>query len=227
MNLDIYLDEIAYKCFRDVADEDYICARMAFKAGLCINFHWLSLQSIEKYLKCILLLNRKKAKFGHDLKKGLKDAKKLKFLHLDEDAINFIDYINKYGSPSARYFENSIAITPPMLKRLDKAIFSIRNLCTKNIDQSLFREKQNVSEPQRFNKLEGGFLEKVLNNEWTKESKDSLIWCNYYCNSTEEVKMTHFCEKNTPNTYLLPKDEESRCRYITELGKYIFISVDK
>ena len=55
------LDDFAVRSFRDIGDGDYIAARMACRAQMVTQFLWSSQQAIEKYLKCILLLNRIKA----------------------------------------------------------------------------------------------------------------------------------------------------------------------
>ena len=58
MNIDVLVNDFATRSFRNMADEDYIAARMAYRAQLVPQFLWLSLQALEKYLKCILVLNR-------------------------------------------------------------------------------------------------------------------------------------------------------------------------
>lgn len=45
------LDDFAIRCFRDTGDEDYIAARMAFRAALVTPSLWESLQAVEKYLR--------------------------------------------------------------------------------------------------------------------------------------------------------------------------------
>ena len=67
MDKKILINDFAIRSFRDIADYDYISARMAYRAKLLPQFLWLGLQAIEKYLKCILLLNRIKAKIIHNL----------------------------------------------------------------------------------------------------------------------------------------------------------------
>lgn len=52
------VNNYALRAFRDTADKDYIHARMAYKAALYPQFLWSSLHSLEKYAKCILILNR-------------------------------------------------------------------------------------------------------------------------------------------------------------------------
>lgn len=76
-NLEARLNSFASRCFRDVADRDYISARMCYRAGLISQFHWAALQAFEKYYKAILLYNRIKAKnVRHDLSLAQKHAEK-------------------------------------------------------------------------------------------------------------------------------------------------------
>lgn len=52
------LNNFATRSFRDVADQDYVLARIAYRSELYAQFLWSGLQAIEKYLKAILLYNR-------------------------------------------------------------------------------------------------------------------------------------------------------------------------
>ncbi|MFG6458115.1 HEPN domain-containing protein [Roseateles sp. BYS96W] len=61
------LNDFARRSFLNIADKDYIAARMAVRAELMPQFLWASQQAIEKYLKFILLVNRIEAKVGHDI----------------------------------------------------------------------------------------------------------------------------------------------------------------
>jgi hypothetical protein len=68
------LNDFAIRSFRNVADADYISARLAYRAQLPIQFLWASQQALEKYLKFILFLERIKVeKLGHELTPALKD----------------------------------------------------------------------------------------------------------------------------------------------------------
>ena len=67
------LNDFATRSFRDTADQDYIAARLACRSRLIPQFLWLSLQALEKYLKCVSVLNRIKADRGHDLLEILKE----------------------------------------------------------------------------------------------------------------------------------------------------------
>jgi len=70
MDREILLNDFAIRSFRDVADYDYIAARMTYRTSLFSQFLWSGLQAVEKYLKCLLLLNRMEAKkIVHNLAK--------------------------------------------------------------------------------------------------------------------------------------------------------------
>ena len=51
----VYLNNIATRSFRDVADQDYIAARLCYRSNLMVQFVWMAEQAIEKYLKAILV----------------------------------------------------------------------------------------------------------------------------------------------------------------------------
>ncbi|EHP2833539.1 hypothetical protein KOV26_002982, partial [Shigella sonnei] len=48
----IFLNNAAKRSFRDMADQDYLTARICFKNNLPFQFLWMSQQAIEKYIKC-------------------------------------------------------------------------------------------------------------------------------------------------------------------------------
>ena len=45
----ILLNDFATRSFREIADQDYIAARLSYRHGLYPQFHWQSLQAIEKH----------------------------------------------------------------------------------------------------------------------------------------------------------------------------------
>ena len=100
MNVDALLNDFALRCFRDSADQDYIAARMSYRAALIPQFHWSGLQAVEKYLKAILLLNRIEAtSVNHDLNRALERAKKLPFeIKLSHLATEFIQHLDTFGT---------------------------------------------------------------------------------------------------------------------------------
>ena len=58
LTVDALLNDFAERSFRDMADGDYIAARMACRAALVTQFLWASQQAVEKYLKGILLFSQ-------------------------------------------------------------------------------------------------------------------------------------------------------------------------
>jgi hypothetical protein len=57
-----YFIRVALDCYRDNADRDYAHARLAYQALLGNQFLWSSLHCLEKYAKCICLLNEVSSK---------------------------------------------------------------------------------------------------------------------------------------------------------------------
>ena len=67
-----YVNDLATRSFRNVADQDYIAARLCFRGALMVQFSWMAHQTIEKYLKAILIYNGQSSKgLSHDLSKAL------------------------------------------------------------------------------------------------------------------------------------------------------------
>lgn len=124
--IDILLNDFATRSFRDVADEDYIAARLAFRARLVPQFLWGSLQALEKYLKCMLVLNRIRANRGHDLCEILAefDAKKPFDLRLTTRSRKFLELLDTYGRH--RYFEGSWYVLGGEIVDLDRAVWELR-----------------------------------------------------------------------------------------------------
>ena len=71
---------IVRELFVDTADDNYITARWCFVEGLNVDYFWLAVHALEKYMKASLLLNGHSAKgyldhagkrrsFGHDITK--------------------------------------------------------------------------------------------------------------------------------------------------------------
>ena len=78
--IDRRINDFAVRAFRDMAHRDYLTARLACRADLISQFLWSAQQAIEKYLKCILLLKRIRAKnVRHDINEALKLLEKLTF----------------------------------------------------------------------------------------------------------------------------------------------------
>ncbi len=108
MTDDQLVNDFAVRSFRDVGDEDYISARMAFRAALVTPSLWASQQTVEKYLKCILLLNRiPGARVKHWLGAALDaiEGSGQLALELTPSTRSFIEYLDEFGR--FRYLEIS------------------------------------------------------------------------------------------------------------------------
>jgi hypothetical protein len=193
MSQSALLNDFAIRSFRDVADSDYIVARMSYRAGLISQFYWSSLQAIEKYLKAILLINRIPARnVNHDLSRAMKLTAKLPFTLLmhsrTRDLIRDLDRFGRF-----RYLESSFHIYGPRLTDLDRAAWEIRRYCKPlNYEATFFDgHKENVLDvelariadsnnqsPQSF-RLTGGHLEKILDTK-QHPARPWLIWNNLF-----------------------------------------------
>lgn len=101
LDLDLELDRFALRSFREIADHDYISARLSSRARLPSQFLWQAQQAIEKYFKFILLIHRIKApKILHDLKacQNLLEQQLPFALDLTDTTREFVKYINGWGA---------------------------------------------------------------------------------------------------------------------------------
>jgi hypothetical protein len=124
------LNDFAIRSFRNVADADYISARLAYRAQLPIQFLWASQQALEKYLKFILFLERIKVeKLGHELTPALKAIEDAGLsLGLTKSTLRFITDIDGVGR--FRYMEVSFVVWWHWIISLDRAVWELRRFCT-------------------------------------------------------------------------------------------------
>ena len=129
-NSKVYINDLATRSFRDVADKDYIAARLCYRNDLMLQFLWMSQQAIEKYLKAILLYNHQSTKkLGHKLEKAIERINKIENFrfNIDERAIKFIKYLDQQGVN--RYLELAHYTIGRELLDLDHAVWQIRRYC--------------------------------------------------------------------------------------------------
>lgn len=140
---------LAWRLFREAADEDYLVARWSVSAGLDYQFAWSSQQAIEKYLKCALLLNDVNVKFyGHKLLPMFQALKSLdtglvpdlycppsyfpnQLQTLSGRFELTVDVIRRFdtsGDTNNRYRNYSLASDRFDLHKLDELCFNIRRL---------------------------------------------------------------------------------------------------
>ena len=200
MNIEPLLNDFATRSFRNVADYDYIAARLSYRYGLIPQFHWQALQALEKYIKAILLYNRIKAKnINHDLEVALMHTKKLPFeITLSPSTHELIKHIGDLGR--YRYLETSFFTHGPKLVQLDRAVWEIRRYCrvinveltladgtSKNmLSAEIDRIKKSVEHPPHKFRLIGGELEKIIDKK-EHIARPALIWQNgFFCKKTRK-----------------------------------------
>lgn len=184
------INDLAIRCFRETGDGDYIAARLAMRAGLPVQFLWSALQAVEKYLKCILVLNRCSAKTGHDLQKAL-DAihRELPFkikLSTEEQAV--FQHIDESGQN--RYLIESLHLFDYELSHFDSLVWKLRQYCVPlNVEhyndtpdrnvllQNISKVEIALESPPEYGHLPNGSLERILAAPLSP-AREGLIWRN-------------------------------------------------
>ena len=231
-----FLNDFAVRCFRDTADGDYIAARMAYRAKLMPQFLWASLQAIEKYLKCILLLNRIKSdQATHDLAACLQkiDASAKFKMHLSDHTHKFIVYLDRYAR--FRYFEVPYYVMGREMWLLDQAVWEIRRYCTvldystptadggqvSRLDSELKRIARSESvPPQKFVLSDAGKLENIIHDK-KHRAREALIWNNGYFGKRIRKKLAMRVTTHSANAPLSLHPE-----MLDEVIKYVYVPKD-
>lgn len=227
--LDRLVNDFATRSFRDTGDGDYIAARLAFRFQLVPQFLWSSLQAIEKYLKCMLVLNRIMAERGHSLDEILKifDKNKKFELGLSEDAKKFLVFLDTYGRH--RYYETPYYIRGHELLLLDKTVWEIRRYA-RGMDyniQSLSGEvvemleheiATNVSaesKPPHSFYIIGGRLESIIEDR-KHPSREPLLWQNAFYGKRvrKTVKLPGRGEAGNSPLWLHPEILDEVLKYV-------------
>ena len=184
------LNSYATRGFRATADRDYIHARLAFQAGLSPQFRWSSLHCLEKYGKCILLLNKiDSRKIRHEVQESIVRLNKSGPFQiiLSKTTTSFIRRLEH--NAHHRYLETSWDVQSYDLSSLDRAVNELRRYCqvldfeiqTSNgiknlLPLELERIKFIESAPLEHVSL-GGWLEKVI-KETNHPAHLPLMWNN-------------------------------------------------
>lgn len=231
MGTEALLNDFATRSFRDVADYDYIAARLSYRHGLISQFHWQALQALEKYIKAILLYNRIKAKnINHDLEAALKYTEKLPFkIILSHSTTELISHIGKFGR--FRYLETSYFTHGPKLVQLDRAVWELRRYCRvidyelrlsdgstkKMLSAEIDRIERSVNQSPHEFQIIGGELENVLNKK-EHAARSALIWQNGFFSkkARKTVKSPAIFQATNAPLFLHPE-------ILDEVLKYVFI----
>lgn len=231
--MDRQINTFAVRSFRDMADGDYIAARMAWRARLLPQFKWSAQQAIEKYLKCILLMHRVPAKnVNHDIAEALKKTKELPFeVVLRPFGRGLVDHLAIYGE--YRYLDVSNFTDGHDLPKLDMAVWDLRRYCQvlhvigealpdaeqKLLEESLLALKNSNSVPPNKFRLRDGMLETVLADK-AHPSHRPLIYQNAFFGNRSRKKISsraHFQTTNAP-LWLYPQMLDELLKYV-KIGK--------
>jgi HEPN domain-containing protein len=211
------INDFALRAFRDVADGDYISARMAYRAELFTQAYWASQQALEKYIKAILLLRRipqpktnGRIKPSHHLHALLKELEVTFPLKLYQSTRGFIEYIDAWNED--RYFIYPYGSAGIELMELDRAVWDLRRysiprhqgLSPKGtplevLDLKRIEDAVNHP-PQRYRSLSTGLLEKVLRDQ-RNAARSALVWKNLYFGTGKRDQVTlkqTFTSHNSP-----------------------------
>lgn len=232
--LDRRVNNFATRSFRDMADRDYIAARLACRAELMPQFLWSAQQAFEKYLKYLLLVNRIPAlKVRHDIALALKLTEQLPFkLELRPQSRKFIEYIATYGE--YRYLDVSSFVRGHVLLELDTAVWELRRYCQilnvfgktlPAVEQCMLEGAQaalkiSADRPPHEFRLGGGFLEQVLDTK-DHPARAALVWQNGFfgVKKRQSITVRHHAQGTNSPLYLYPE-------MLEELIKYVFIPKD-
>lgn len=188
------INDFITKCFRDSADKDYISARLLHRHGLNEQFFWAALQAIEKYLKAILLYNRKSAKkLGHDITKAFARVLTINDINFKfpKDIDKYLLHIEEQGKN--RYFEYSRYEYGRELLYLDKTVWHLRQYCfylrtvvpcngtlVNLFPRNIKKIEEKIKKgPSKRSFAFWGMLEDILSDR-RSQMREQLIWKNFY-----------------------------------------------
>ena len=132
--------------FIDTADDNYVTARWCFLEWLNVDYYWLAVHALEKYMKAALLLNGfSSTSYGHDISKlyGVvkqfasellpKEFEKPDWPEVDswvdEKYEDFLSRLYDKGKADNRYQIYGYEKEADDLVKLDMTVFSLRRLC--------------------------------------------------------------------------------------------------
>ena len=137
---------VAKDMFLLTADDNYLIARWCRFEQFNIDFAWLAVHALEKYLKAALLMNGHSSKgYSHDIVRlyealDVKVAKGLlprsfakpnewNTFWYEEPPEKYLERLYKAGNPDNRYQVFGFNLLPEDLVKLDATVFAVRRLC--------------------------------------------------------------------------------------------------
>ena len=180
--------------FRNVADRDYLAARLLSKNKLFQPSIWSSLQAVEKYLKGIMLFSYQNIKkHKHDLVKLWQAIEKLPRLKakIPPDCVEFLEYLSVQGTN--RYLDFPLSLQGDELFKLDRCVWHIRRYCQnffllpgadilhQHESETMLAAIPEEASPRAVKsfRISGGYLEALL-DEMKKPLRATLVWKNQY-----------------------------------------------
>ena len=185
------INQFAVRCFRDTGDADYLAARLAMRSRLAGPFLWSAEQAIEKYLKCILMLNRRRTnELSHRIDDALDLIKSsLPFsITLSDEEQKVFDHIARWKGD--RYLISSLYLHDVELMHLDCLVWRLRQYCeplnvlhyndepsVEVLLTNIRRIESGVSSATTNGYIRGAHLEKVLADS-SHPAHEALVWKN-------------------------------------------------
>jgi HEPN domain-containing protein len=180
--------------YRDLADKDYLAARILNKHELYQVSAWSSLQALEKYLKGVLLFSFHSTKeYRHDLNRLWKAVEMLPILkaEIPSDCIDFLEYLTTQGAN--RYLDYPLSFQGDEFFRLDRCVWHVRKYCQdffllpgispeySTESKSLISQIPKEATPQAIKsfRIPGGYLESIL-DDMNNPLRKILVWKNSY-----------------------------------------------
>lgn len=223
------LNDFAIRSFRDTGDRDYVHARLAYRARLVPQFLWSALHCLEKYTKCILVLNRVPARsFKHEVTGALNLlAEQGPFsVPLCKQSKQFVARLETMAQ--YRYFEVSYWNLEHDILRLDRVVWELRRYCQvlsyeipsegakKNALQLNLARLQDALERETKNScVPSGLLEKIIADK-TNPAREPLLWNNLHFGPSRrrKIRLVPFFEAGNAPLYMHPEILDDVLKYV-------------
>lgn len=184
------INECASK-FRDLADEDYIAARLLFRSWFHEQYILLGQQAVEKYLKSILLYNgiklvkqQWKPQFWHGLEDLFQEVEKISHIS-GLDFLNKLD-VRRYflhtfdGAENIKYRVNGSTTSPQSLLYLDQFVYYFRWFCRYNFLHLADGQIKHRSTYNHYPYNNFWLLREIIRKKQNTTKYNNLIWKNPY-----------------------------------------------
>jgi hypothetical protein len=186
------LNQYAIRCFRETGDGDYIAARLTMRSRLGLQFLASAEQAVEKYLKCILFLNRKPTgDLSHKIALALQRInQELPFeITLSKPEQEIFDHLVEWDFD--RYLISSFHLMDSELLKLDMLVWRLRQYCVpldvvhyaddpseEVLLKNIKRIEDGLLGPAKNGHLPGGILEAILAKR-EHPAREALVWKNF------------------------------------------------